>query len=162
MALITKANSEKPILNRVRKINIKIMSIQPNQCTVFVQVWVDVNSLKQGSTSGCYAVCNRSQDSQGEGTANLQTKVISGSNVCWSVVPVDPQYNGDFTITSVGAQSGWATPPAPVHGSPNIFTGKLETATVGGTVDSNIQFSYNGGGESITVKLPVAIVPISN
>jgi hypothetical protein len=138
------------------------MSIKPNNCTVFVQVWADVNSLSQGSTSGCYAVCNRSQESTGEGTANLQTKVISGSNVCWSVLPVDPQYSGDFTITNVGAKSGWATPPAPVQGSPNIFTGKLETGTVGGTVDSNIQFSYNGGGESITVTLPVVITPVKS
>ncbi|AXO78972.1 hypothetical protein DZC78_00750 [Olleya aquimaris] len=136
------------------------MSIQPNQCTVFVQVWADVNSMKQGSTSGCYAVCNKSQDSTGEGTANLKTNVISGSNVCWTVVPIDPQFNGDFTITAVGAKSGWATPPAPVPDLSNTFTGKLETGTVGGTVDSNIQFSYNGGSESITVTLPVVITPV--
>lgn len=137
------------------------MSIPTNQCTVFVQVWADVNSMSQGSTAGCYAVCNRSQDSVGEGTACLNTKVVSGSNVCWSVVPIDPQYNGDFTITAVGTQSGWATPPAPVPGSPNMFTGKVENATVGGTINSNIQFSYNGGGESITVTLPVVITPVS-
>ena len=136
------------------------MAINPNQCTVFVQVWADVNSLKQGTTSGCYAVSNRCQNSSGEGTANLKTQVITGSNVCWSVVPIDPQYNGDFTITAVGAKSGWATPPAPVQGSPSVFTGKLETGTVGGEVNSNIQFSYNGGGESITVTLPVIITPI--
>ena len=137
------------------------MSIAPNQCTVFVQVWADVNSMKQGSTQGCYAVCNRSQQSSGEGTPNLNANVISGSNVCWSVVPIDPQYTGDFVITAVGAQSGWATPPAPVPGSPNIFTGQLTQSTVGGTVDSNIKFSYNGGSQGITVTLPVVITPVS-
>lgn len=151
---------EKPILNRVEEINLSIMAIAPNQCTVFVQVWADVNSLKQNTTSGCYAVCNKSQQSTGEGTANLTTKVISGSNVCWSVVPIDPQYTGDFTITAVGAKSGWAQPPQPVQGHPNMFTGQLETGTIGGDVDSNIQFSYNGGSQSITVTLPVNIIPV--
>lgn len=137
------------------------MSIPTNQCTVFVQVWADINSLKQGSTAGCYAVSNKSQQSSGEGTANLTTQVITGSNVCWSVLPIDPQYNGSFAITQVGAQSGWATPPAPVPGASNMFTGQLTTSTVGGNVNSNIVFSYNGGGQSITVTLPVTIVPVS-
>ena len=136
------------------------MSINPNQCTVFVQVWADVNALQQGSTQGCYAVSNRSQQSSGEGTANLTTNVITGSNVCWSIVPIDPQFNGDFTITNIGAESGWSTPPAPVPGFPNLFTGQLTTSTVGGNVDSNMQFSYNGGGQSITVTLPITIVPV--
>lgn len=136
------------------------MAIAPNQCTVFVQIWVDVNSLKQGTTNGCYAVCNASQQSTGEGTANLQTNVVSGSFVCWTVLPIDPQYTGDFTITGVGAQSGWATPPAPVQGSPNIFTGQLTTSTVSGSVDSNVMFSYNNGPQSNTVTLPVSITPV--
>lgn len=136
------------------------MSIAPNQCTVFVQVWVDVNALSQGSTSGCYAVSNRSQQSSGEGTANLHTDVITSSNVCWAVLPIDPQYTGDFSITNIGAQSGWEQPPAPVAGMPNVFTGKLTKSTVGGNVNSNIQFSYNGGNE-ITVTLPVTITPVS-
>lgn len=136
------------------------MSIAPNQCTVFVQVWADVNALQQGSTQGCYAVCNRSQQSSGEGTANLSTSVITGSNVCWSVLPIDPQYSGSFTITGVGAQSGWATPPGPVAGSPNLFTGQLTVATVGGTINSNIVFSYNSGSQSITITLPVTITPV--
>jgi hypothetical protein len=137
------------------------MSIPTNQCTVFVQVWADVNSLSQGTTNGCYAVCNKSQQSTGEGTPSLTTQVITGSNVCWSVLPIDPQYNGDFSITQVGAESGWATPPAPVQGAANMFTGKLTTSTVGGNVNSNIVFSYNGGGQSITVTLPVTIVPVT-
>jgi hypothetical protein len=136
------------------------MSITPQQCTVFVQVWVDVNGLAQGSTRGCYAVSNRSQNSSGQGTANLKTTVITGSNVCWAVLPIDPQYNGDFTITAVGVKSGWAQPPAPVPGKPNVFTGQVEESTVGGNIDSNIQFSYNGGNQ-ITVTLPVTIVPVT-
>jgi hypothetical protein len=137
------------------------MAIAPNQCTVFVQVWADVNALQQGQTTGCYAVCNRSQQSSGEGTANLSTTVVTGSNVCWSVLPIDPQYTGMFSITAVGAASGWATPPAPVPGQANLFTGQLTTATVGGTVNSNVQFSYNNGGQSITVTLPITITPVS-
>lgn len=136
------------------------MSIAPNQCTVFVQVWVDVNGLQQGSTRGCYAVSNRSQYSSGEGTASLTTNVITGSNVCWAVLPVDPQYNGEFSITNIGVESGWSTPPAPVTGMSNVFTGQLTQSTVGGNVNSNIQFSYNGSPQ-ITVTLPVTIVPVT-
>lgn len=136
------------------------MPIAPNQCTVFVQVWVDVNALQQGSTQGCYAVSNRSQQSSGEGTPDLNVSVITGSNVCWSVLPIDPQYNGNFQITAVGVQSGWNTPPQPVANNPNMFTGQLSKATVGGTVNSNIAFSYNGGND-ITVTLPVVITPVA-
>lgn len=136
------------------------MSISPQQCTVFVQVWVDVNGLEQGSTSGCYAVSNKCQSSTGEGTANLTTQVITGSYVCWAVLPIDPQYNGDFTITNVGVESGWAQPPAPVSGQPNVFTGQVAQSTVGGKINSNIQFSYNGGNQ-ITVTLPVTIIPVT-
>ncbi len=137
------------------------MTIAPNQCKVFIQTWVDVNALQQGSTQGCYAVSNRSQQSTGEGTANLTTNVVTGSKVCWSVVPIDPQYTGDFTITAVGVESGWNQPPGPVSGSPNMFTGQLETSTVGGSVNSNIQFSYNNGSNSFTGTLPVTITPIA-
>lgn len=137
------------------------MSIAPNECTVFIQVWADVNGLQQGSTRGCYAVSNRSQDSTGEGTANLTTNVISGSNVCWSVVPINPKYNGEFSITQIGVESGWEQPPAPVPNLPNVFTGQIRETTVGGNINSNIQFSYNGSPQ-ITVTLPVAIVPVTN
>ena len=137
------------------------MSISPSQCTVFVQVWVDVNGLAQGSTRGCYAVSNRSQNSSGQGTANLTTTVITGSNVCWAVLPIDPQYNGDFTITAIGVESGWASPPMPVPDQPNVFTGQVAQSTVGGNINSNIQFSYNGGGSAITITLPVTIVPVT-
>lgn len=136
------------------------MPISPNQCTVFVQIWVDVNALQQNSTTGCYAVTNRANNTQGEGTANLNMNVITGSNVCWSVLPIDPQYTGDFTITAVGAQTGWNVPPQPVPGSPNMFTGQLTLSTVGGTVDSNVGFSYNGGGISNTITLPIVVTPV--
>ncbi len=137
------------------------MSLMPNECTVFVQVWVDVNALKQGSTNGCYAVSNRSQDSSGEGTDSLTTKVITNSNVCWSVLPIDPQYTGEFSITEIGVESGWSTPPAPVEGKPNVFTGKLTESTVIGKVNSNVQFSYNGGN-AVTVDLPITVIPVSS
>jgi hypothetical protein len=105
-------------------------------------------------------VSNRCESSQGEGSANLTTKVITGSNVCWAVLPIDPQYNGLFTITAVGVESGWAQPPAPVSGQPNVFTGQVAKSTVGGNINSNIQFSYNGPNQA-TVTMPVTIVPVT-
>lgn len=136
-------------------------TIPTNECTVFVQVWVDVNALQQNSTVGCYVVCNESQSSTGEGTAGLTTNVITGSNVCWTVLPIDPQYAGDFTITNIGVASGWSTPPLPIANNPGAFTGQLTQSTVGGNVNSDIVFSYNGSGSSVTVTLPVTITPVT-
>jgi hypothetical protein len=51
-------------------------------------------------------------------------------------------------------------PPAPVAGAPNVFTGQVAKSTVGGHIDSNLQFSYNGGNQ-ITVTLPLTIVPVT-
>ncbi|MEA3038428.1 MAG: hypothetical protein QOE79_941 [Sphingomonadales bacterium] len=137
------------------------MNILPSECTVFVQVWVDVNGLQQDATTGCYAVSNRSNESGGEGTANLTTQVITGSNVCWAVLPIDPQYAGGFTITGVGVESGWAQPPGPVQGQPNVFTGRVEESSAGGTINSNIAFSYSGEDAQITVNMPVTIIPVT-
>lgn len=137
------------------------MSIDPKSCTVFVQVWVDVNGLQQDTTRGCYAVSNRCDHSTGEGTANLITNVITNSNVCWSVLPIDLQYNGDFNITKIGAESGFSASPKAVPGHPNVFTGTLTSSTVKGHVNSNIQFNYNNGSKSGTYTLPVTIVPMS-
>ncbi len=139
------------------------MSISTSNCTTFIQVWVDVNAIQQNTTTGCYAVCNITPQSvtTGMGTANLSTTVTTGTNVCWTVLPIDPQYNGDFTITNIGVESGWNVPPAPVAGLPNTFTGQLTTTTVNGNVNSNIAFSYNGSGNSITVTLPVTITPVA-
>ena len=135
------------------------MSIQPNECQVFIQAWVDVNALANGQTTGCYVVSNRSSDSRGEGTPNLTVNVVNESAVCWSVVPIDPQYNGKFKITEVSTPSGWEHPPAPVPDKPNVFTGKLQKATVSGTVNCDLQFSYHGENP-ITVSLPIKIVPV--
>lgn len=139
-------------------------TISPNQCTYFVQIWVDVNALQQNSTAGCYAVANNPLNCTGEGTGALMMKVPTGSYVCWSVVPIDPQYNNIggnlyFQITNIGVQSGWAAPPQQYLNEANVFTGQLIQSAVGGNVDSNVIFSYNNGGQSITVTLPIVIVP---
>ena len=140
-------------------------SPEPADCSVFIQVWVDVDALQQGSTQGCYAVSNRSQESSGEGTPGLNTAVTSGSAVCWSILPIDPQYrntseNQYFSITNIGVASGWSTPPAPTA-DPSVFTGTLSQATVGGTVNSDIAFSFNGNNFSITVTLPVVLTVVN-
>ena len=138
------------------------MAISPNQCSVFIQVWVDVNAFEQGKTRGCYAVSNQAESSTGEGTANLVTKVVSGSNVCWSVVPIDPQYNGLFSIVRIDAESGWNPPPAPVSPTPPypIYTGKLAVNETVGAIPMDIVFSYNGGADAITITLPVKVIPV--
>lgn len=136
-------------------------SPKPDECSVFVQVWVDVNALQQGSTTGCYAVSNLSGQSTGEGQPDLTVAVPSGSMVCWSIVPIDPQYinsaaNPYFTIAQIGVASGWDVPPA-ATADPSVFTGTLSQATVSGNVNSNIVFNFNDGSLSASVTLPVVL-----
>ncbi|WP_146171921.1 hypothetical protein [Pseudoduganella armeniaca] len=142
--------------------SVNAQSLQPDLCNVFIQVWVDVNALAQGSTQGCYAVSNRSQQSNGEGTAQLITTVPTASRVCWSVVPIDPQYQNTadaqfFTINAIGVGSGWDAPPTQPGDDPSIFTGSVSKSTVSGNVNADIEFSCNTSGTSVTVTLPVQL-----
>ena len=58
-----------------------ISNIPPSECTVFINIWVDVNATKSGETQGIYCVNNQAENqnpSQNEGTPNLITTVGQG------------------------------------------------------------------------------------
>ena len=138
------------------------MAIAPTDCSVFVQVWVDVHAVQEGETTGCYALCNLSSYSTGEGTANLNAIVPTGSKICWTVLSIDPRYKDKFTISTVGSKAGWKHPPASVPDTPNVFTGQLSASNREGTVNSNIEFTYRCEGQSITVNFPINVTPVAS
>lgn len=78
-------------------------SVSPNQCTTFIQIWVDVKAFTEtGSISGIYIVDNCvGSGSTGEGTDQLNTHTGQQSSVCWQVLPIDPTYNGMLSIQSI-------------------------------------------------------------
>jgi hypothetical protein len=132
--------------------------INPENCTTFIQIWVDVNDLTDGQLTGCYAVDNKvAQGSSNEGTNCLNTVVSNNTNVCWQVLPIDPQYAGDFTITEIDAPSGWAQEPAEYGKTADVWTGQVSKASTGGSVVEGVTVNFNSGSLSWTGTLPMTV-----
>ncbi|WDF59207.1 hypothetical protein PQ462_21135 [Flavobacterium sp. KACC 22758] len=139
---------------------IRKSKIAPSTCTVFIQVWVDVNMLYTNNPEkGCYVVDNRSKYSEFEGTDQLQTCVVSGSKICWSILPVDPQYNGKLIITSINVEFAYNDPPLPYDDNLNIWTGIAAVTLTLKSIPGNLTFSYNDSSLSRTVVLPICVRP---
>lgn len=135
-----------------------LAGINPENCTTFIQVWVDVNDLTDGQNTGCYAVDNMvANGSTNEGTNCLNTVVSTNTNVCWQVLPIDPQYAGCFTITSINAPSGWASQPAKYGKNEDFWTGQVSKSSTPGSIVQNISIDFNLGSQSWTGTLPILI-----
>jgi len=141
-------------------------NIDPESCNVFIQVWVDINALEPGQTAGVYVVDNQiALGSTNEGSIALNTVVSAGSRVCWSIVPIDPQYNvqGMLSFSSITASSGWQHIPAPYAapgqkaGNPAIFTGVIDPSTTGGNLIEGMSCNYENGVASWSGNLPANI-----
>ncbi|KUJ63638.1 hypothetical protein AR687_00175 [Flavobacteriaceae bacterium CRH] len=142
-------------------IDIPKSKIQPSSCTVFIQIWVDVNMLATNNPEkGCFVVDNRNKYSQFEGSSELQTNVISGSKVCWSVLPIDPQYRGMFTINSINVEFAYNAPPLPYDDNLDIWTGVVAMSTSLRGIIKNFTFSYHNSSMSRSVTLPIAVNPV--
>lgn len=134
------------------------LGIAPDDCTTFIQIWVDVNDLTVGQVTGCYAVDNMvSNGSQGEGSNSLNTVVSTNTKVCWQVLPIDPQYAGSFSITSINAPSGWASQPKAFSSTDDIWTGQISASSTGGSVVQGLTVNFNYGSLSWTGNLPMKI-----
>ena len=107
-------------------------AIKPEDCSVFIQIWVDFNEVTKGSgTKGVYLVDNRrSSGSEPEAAATLTTSCALNSAVCWEVLPIDPAMTGtELEIRELGSSKAFGSngQPEPVDGSSNqIYTGKVE------------------------------------
>lgn len=127
------------------------LGISPSNCVTFIQIWVDVNDLTTCQLTGCYAVDNQvANGSTGEGTINLNTVTPTNSNVCWQVLPIDPQYIGMFSITQIAVPSGWQNQPAAYSKTGDTWTGTVSQASTGGSVCQGVTINFNSGGLSWT------------
>ncbi len=134
-------------------------SISPAECTVFINIWVDVNATTTDSTKGIYCVDNMGgnsgKPSKNEGTPNLVTSVAQGDKVCWTIKAIDPKTAGAVSIISMSqGESGFSSPPGAYTGDSTgaTWTGQMITNSVGGSIPQTITCSvaYNGG-ETLTI-----------
>lgn len=106
------------------------MSIPVSQCTVFIQIWVDTNAVKTGQSTGIYMVDNRTaKGSTGEGSSSLQTMCTNNSFICWTVIPIDPNFiteGGQIVFQSIGNSNAWGYSGQPQKINVNQYTGQAQ------------------------------------
>lgn len=131
------------------------MTTPVSQCTVFIQVWIDTNAVQAGSAKGIYMVDNRiSRGSQKEGSGALQTAVTRNANICWTVLPIDPNFTalgGMVQMQSIGNSNAWGSSGQPQMIDATTFTGTAQNA---GTASYNMGINVQLPGKSgITLSL---------
>jgi hypothetical protein len=131
------------------------MSVPVSQCSVFIQIWVDTNSVQNGQTKGIYLVDNRvSSGSQNEGSASLQTACTLNSYICWQILAIDPNYTaggGTVAIQQIGNSNAWGMSGQPEILNPTTFTGQVQNAGQAGySININVQ---NPGMSGITIQI---------
>ena len=131
-----------------------LANVNPTNCTAFIQIWVDVNALTTGQITGCYAVDNL--HGKGEGSASLNSVVPNKRNVCWQVLPIDPQYAGMFTIDQISAPSGWQSPPAAASLGQDVWTATVASSS-GGSIAQGVTVNFNNGSVSWSGQLPITV-----
>ncbi len=130
------------------------MAINPNDCSVFIQIWVDTNAASQGSTAGIYLVDNQvSRGSQNEGTPSLSTVATQNSNVCFSVLNIDCQDTSSLSIVNMGNSDAYGFNGTPQQFSPTVWTGTLANGQVSAPYSVVLNITKQGGGGSITTQV---------
>lgn len=130
--------------------------IQPNECSVFVQVWVDTDALVNGQTAGVYIVDNNlNHGSSGEGTVKLNTKVPVGTKICWSLLNVDPTSDTVLQIQNFGNAGVFGAGGTPKQVNATTWTGQVQAQ---GSDAYNINFTAQKvGGTGITTSVDPAL-----
>jgi len=133
-------------------------AVQPSNCNVFIQAWVDVNAIVQGGgTAGVWLVDNRvSSGSTGDGSAGLTTACSNGSSLCWEIIAIDP--NADVTqlqIQQIGNSNAWGNTgqPEPTDGTNTVFTGQVQNT---GTAPYNLVLNVNNTTVPLTPSVTVS------
>ena len=122
------------------------MAIQPSQCSVFIQIWVDTNALQNGQTIGVYLVDNNlNHGSSSEGTVNLNTNVPNGTSICWSLLNISPTSNTILQIQNFGNASVFGASGTPQQVNATTWTGQVQQT---GGANYNINFSAQIPGQS--------------
>ena len=126
------------------------MAIQPKDCSVFIQVWVDTNAAAPGSTAGIYLVDNQlTRGSTGEGTPALMTHATQNSAVCFSVMNIDPQSSATLEITNISSSGAFGFDGAPQRFSSHTWIGTLAKPVA--NADYSLSFNITkAGGEHLS------------
>jgi len=128
-------------------------------CSVFIQIWVDTNALRSGSTNGVYLVDNRTNAGVHEGTPNLTTTVSQSTYICWQIANIDPESPALLSIQEIGNAPIWGASGQPLFAAGNSWTGQAQT---GGTSQYQIIFNaQQPHGMGLTIFLNPTIVVTS-
>ena len=125
------------------------MAIQPSQCSVFIQVWVDSKTLQNNSNNGIYLVDNRlNNGSSNEGGASLKTAANTNDYVCWSIADVNVNSGTILSLQNFGNSNAFGTSGTPQQINPTTWTGQVQN---NGTASYSINFSaQTSSGSAIT------------
>ena len=128
--------------------------IRPEDCSVFIEIWADVNETTSGQLKGIYIVDNRLEEgSSSEGTANLNTVCARNENVCWSLVPVDPNVTKvGWELVEVGPCEAWGAGGQPKRVDATTFTGTARDA-----VQASYALAFNVNHETINTTASVQV-----
>lgn len=135
------------------------MATPISNCSVFIQIWIDTNSVQNGSTTGVYLVDNRvSAGSQNEGSANLQTACTMNSYICWQIFAIDPNFvssGGNVAIQSIGNSNAWGNSGQPQLVNSTAATGQAQNA---GTANYQLNLNVQSPGQSgMTLQLTAGV-----
>jgi hypothetical protein len=121
--------------------------------TVFIQIWVDINAVQNGSAKGVYLVDNRvANGSRSEGSASLVTQVTNGSTIQWDVYNIDATSAASVSIVDIGNCNVWGAGGQPQPGTSGSFVGQAQsTGSAGYTVTINVQKQVGSAGITITL-----------
>ena len=129
------------------------MPIQPSECSIFIQIWVDSNALQNESRRGVYLVdSNHNNGSSNEGTPDLSTDASTNDKICWQVLSTNVNDAGTLTIQNFGNASVFGSGGTPQSVNGNTWTGQVQA---NGTAMYDITFNLvpeGGTGITTTVK----------
>lgn len=108
----------------------QVSAIDPDMCSVFIQVWVDTNAVDERSgTKGVYLVDNRvGSGSDQEGTPGLATACSKNAYVCWQIFNASQWSRDQVNFKSIGNSNAWGPSgqPQAYNAEGTIFTGQVQ------------------------------------
>ncbi len=117
--------------------------IQPSECSIFIQIWVDTNALQNGSTNGVYLVdSNNNNGSSQEGTTSLITNATTNSKICWTILNTNINSDVQLSIANFSNASVFGAGGTPQQYQPNIWTGQVQA---NGKASYSITFNTEKG-----------------
>lgn len=133
-------------------------TIQPSECGVFVQIWVDTNALQNGSTTGVYLVdSNHNNGSSHEGTPSLNTNVSTNTKICWQVLNTNKNWDGELSIQNFSNAGVFGAGGTPTQVDPSTWTGQVQ-ANGSDTYEVTFNAQPSGGTGISTTATPTLTV----